>query len=350
MRQPLMGLALATAALGAVSSSLSQAKAIESQTVAIQFEGMVGESPFACGETYRLGERGTPVSAMDFRFYVSDVALIDTDGNEVPLVLQQDGKWQHQNVALLDFEDKSGSCTNGTPEVRKQVVGSVPAGDYTGVKFSLGVPFGLNHLDSTLAPSPLNLTSLWWNWNAGYKFVRIDMMPMMDMAMPSGEDLLQRRKGGHGAHGENKLEAGGEHGDGHSGGHGGGHGNEHGGGHSSGHGAGGHGAGGHDEGTQAFAFHLGSIGCQTDTAEAPVVCGIPNRPEIVLDNFDPAEGTIVADLAALFAQTNLAENQENTPGGCMSSPADGDCAGLMQSLGLPFNQQPVAEQQFFGVK
>ncbi|MEM9164527.1 MAG: MbnP family copper-binding protein [Cyanobacteria bacterium P01_F01_bin.4] len=291
--------------------------AIESQMVTLQFEGVVGEEVFACGETYNLGTPASPMTPLDFRFYVSEVALLDAAGNEVPLVLSQDGKWQHQDVALIDFEDKSGACANGTPDTRGQAVGSVPAGDYTGVKFTLGVPFAMNHVDSTLAPSPLNLTSLWWNWNFGYKFARIDLTPATDVAQVrqhsdhGGTD----EHGGAVQHGDT-----GEHGD-HK-----------------------------PEAFQGFAFHLGSVGCQMDSTQAPVVCGSPNRAEVVFADFDPTQDVIVADLAALVANTNLTENQENTAVGCMSSPDDSDCAGLMQSLGLPFNDQPVLEQTFFSVK
>lgn len=281
---------------------LPSARAIESQTVAINFAGQVGEAPFACGETYPVGTTATAVTPQDFRFYISQVALVDGDGNEVPLVLRQDGKWQHQDVALIDFEDKSGACANGTTETNSQVIGAVPAGDYTGLKFTLGVPFGLNHIDSTLAPSPLNLTSMWWNWNAGYKFARADLMPVMAMS-----PLKQ-------------------HGDG-----------NHGGGHS-----------GMGNKAQPFNIHLGSVGCQRDASEAPVACQIPNRVEVVMAEFDPATDIVVADLAALLSDTDLtAQNQEGTPVGCMSSPRDRDCAGILGNLGLPFNEQPVAEQTFF---
>ncbi|MEM8545253.1 MAG: MbnP family copper-binding protein [Cyanobacteria bacterium P01_H01_bin.119] len=305
MHKQLIGITLTSGvALGGVLALTAQqpsARAIASQTVTINFAAQVGDEAFACGETYSLGSADTPATAMDFRFYVSQVALLDADGNETPLVLQQDGKWQHQDVALLDFENRTGACANGTPETRTQVVGSVPAGDYIGLKFTLGVPFNLNHIDSTLAPSPLNLTAMWWNWNFGYKFARIDLMPTMDMARVRHE------------------------------------------GHGSGHGE-------HSAQSQAFAIHLGSVGCQMDAAEAPVVCSIPNRSEVVFTSFDPAEDVVVADLAALLGGTNLSENEENTAVGCMSSPDDSDCAGIMQSLGLPFNEQPATGQNFFTVE
>jgi uncharacterized repeat protein (TIGR04052 family) len=89
--------------------------------------------------------------------------------------LVQDNKWQLDNLALLDFEDGTGACRNGTPDRNAQVTGTVPAGlEYHGLKFTLGVPFEKNHTDLTNMPPPLNLTALAWVWNAGRKFARLD--------------------------------------------------------------------------------------------------------------------------------------------------------------------------------
>lgn len=56
-----------------------------------------------------------------------------------------------------------------------EIVGTVPAGHtWKGLKFSMGVPFARNHMDLTASPSPLNMTALSWNWNAGRKFARIE--------------------------------------------------------------------------------------------------------------------------------------------------------------------------------
>jgi uncharacterized repeat protein (TIGR04052 family) len=43
------------------------------------------------------------------------------------------------------------------------------------VRFDVGLPFEKNHRDQTLQPSPLNLSRLFWSWNAGYKFMRMDI-------------------------------------------------------------------------------------------------------------------------------------------------------------------------------
>ncbi|HTP32995.1 MAG TPA: MbnP family copper-binding protein [Candidatus Acidoferrales bacterium] len=145
------------------------------QQVTVRFQAMVGSEKFACGRTYPgIGTTASTLAPRDFRFYVHNVALIDDSGKSVPLQFSQDGRWQLDDVALLDFEDATGGCVNGTPDVNDRVTGTVPAGHYTGLRFTLGVPFNKNHTDLTTQPPPLNLTALAWVWNAGRKFARLD--------------------------------------------------------------------------------------------------------------------------------------------------------------------------------
>ena len=147
------------------------------QTITLRFKPVVGEKVFACGESYEgIGSTGSKITPTDYRLYIHNVRLIDAAGKEVPVTLEQDGKWQFENIALLDFENGSGPCANGTPDTRDFIKGIVPADrKYTGVVFSVGVPFERNHADPAKAPSPLNLTQLFWVWNSGYKFARIEM-------------------------------------------------------------------------------------------------------------------------------------------------------------------------------
>lgn len=144
--------------------------------VALRFVGAVGTEAFSCAASYPgVGSSGSTVEVMDFRFYVHGVELLTKGGDAVPLELKQDGVWQHEDVALIDLEDGSGSCANGSSEVNDTIVGEAPEGEYEGVRFVLGVPFAQNHGDAAVAPSPLNLTPMFWSWQAGYKFARIDL-------------------------------------------------------------------------------------------------------------------------------------------------------------------------------
>ena len=145
------------------------------QAVTLNFKGTVGDRDFACGQSYTgIGTSGSELTLHDFRLYIHGVRLVTASGQEVPVALDQASPFQFEDVVLLDFEDATGPCANGTAEINTEVTGTVPAGQYAGVRFTLGVPFELNHGDATLAPSPLNLTTMFWSWAAGYKFMRVD--------------------------------------------------------------------------------------------------------------------------------------------------------------------------------
>jgi len=147
----------------------------EDQAVTIRFQAIVGKEKFACGKTYEgIGTTNSRITPRDFRLYVHNIRVIDETGKSVPLELEQDGKWQLDDVALLDFEDGTSGCANGTPDVNDHVIGRVPRGRYSGLRFTVGVPFNKNHTDLTTQPPPLNLTALAWVWNAGRKFARLD--------------------------------------------------------------------------------------------------------------------------------------------------------------------------------
>jgi uncharacterized repeat protein (TIGR04052 family) len=143
--------------------------------VSIRFRPVVGTQPFVCGQSFaNLGTPATSGTVTDFMLYVSDVRLRRADGSTEPVTLAQDGRFQHEDIALLDFASTVAGCPNASADTNFVVRGTAPSGTYTGLQFTLGVPFARNHGDQTAAPSPLNLSRMFWSWNAGYKFVRLD--------------------------------------------------------------------------------------------------------------------------------------------------------------------------------
>lgn len=151
--------------------------------VSIDFSGMVGAEIFSCSENNsaksfsNIGTANSTASFKDFRLYISNIRLIDGGGNEIAVTLDQTA-FQFEDVVLLDFEDGTGGCVDlGNSALNTTILGQVPAGDYNGLAFDLGVPFDKNHLEasSVTTPSPLNIMGLFWNWQIGHKYFRVDL-------------------------------------------------------------------------------------------------------------------------------------------------------------------------------
>lgn len=147
--------------------------------VTIDFAAFIGDEPWACGQTYTdVGTPPTDVEPRDLRFFVQDLQLVRTsDDVAVPVVLDVDVPWQAETVALVDFEDGTGACADGggNPETRTFITGTVPAGDYDGISFTVGVPEDLNHGDPLFLPAPLQASSMTWGWLYGYKFIKVEL-------------------------------------------------------------------------------------------------------------------------------------------------------------------------------
>ncbi|MFG5409441.1 MbnP family copper-binding protein [Piscinibacter sakaiensis] len=278
-------LALALAGCSIPTSAPGAGAAAGTQPVAVRFAAQVNGQPFACGQSYAgVGTTRSTITPSDYRFYVSEVALVDETGRSVPVSLAQDGVWQIDNIALLDFENGSGPCRNGTSGVNTEVRGTVPAGRYVGLRFTLGVPFARNHGDPTVAPSPLNLTAMFWSWQGGYKFVKFDTA---SSGQPSTVSAPDPRGAGN---------------------------------------------------ASGFSVHLGSTMCAAPSrTEAPKAeCANPNRVAVAFEQFDPAKQTVVADIGAVLAGANVDVNAPGTSPGCMSFPGDADCPPVMGALGLAY--------------
>lgn len=138
------------------------------QPVEISFAATVGARPFSC-QPSTGSFRGE-----ELRLYLHDFELVAADGQVAALRLADDGVWQNGALAMLDFENGSGNCRDGTAATRTKVVGTAPAGAWTGLRFRIGVPFDLNHADPAVADPPVNLGRMNWGWRAGYKFIRFE--------------------------------------------------------------------------------------------------------------------------------------------------------------------------------
>ena len=172
--------AMRAAALAApLAAAVPDTVPLPATPVEIHFAAKVGAASFVCGREYAgLGVTRAAASASEFMLYVSEVRLLRADGTEVPVALTPDGTWQRDSTALLDFAagGVGTDCTNASADTNTVLRGTIAAaGAFTGIRFVLGVPFAQNHQDQTTAAPPFSSSQMFWSWNGGYKFVRLDL-------------------------------------------------------------------------------------------------------------------------------------------------------------------------------
>lgn len=162
---------------GAGDSSGDGGGATSKEVRRIQFRPRVGTEDFACGRTYSaLGTSQAKGTVSDFRFFVHNVRLVTQDGGEQPFVLEDRGPWQSSGVALVDFEGgPDAGCYGGTTGSNTELTGLAPAGVYTGIRFSIGVPSALSHADPSTLQAPLDAGGMAWSWLAGFKFLKFEL-------------------------------------------------------------------------------------------------------------------------------------------------------------------------------
>lgn len=146
----------------------------EAVQVELQFEARFGAQAIGCQSQLPIGR------LRDFRLYLSNLRLVDGSGAEAPIELDQN-EWQNGEVALLDFEDGTESCSEtGDARLRTVIEGVSAVQEASKLRFTLGVPFDRNHVAVDPQPAPLNLPAMFWNWRGGYKFLRLDIASTAD--------------------------------------------------------------------------------------------------------------------------------------------------------------------------
>jgi uncharacterized repeat protein (TIGR04052 family) len=266
-----------------------------SSEVSIPFAAKANNTDINCNaQLTGLGTDGSSGTIRGFALYIHDVVLINSDGSEMPLTLDEND-WQSSNVALLDYQDRLDNCASDTEKPTNKVLSGSVAGGLNNVdriRFTVGVPSDLNHEDLTTAASPLNRTDMHWSWQSGYKHLRMDFAPDGGVMKPDNTS------------------------------------------------------------TTTWNIHLGSTGCvgnpQNDEA---VSCSAINRPTIEIDVSDIENQTIVIDYGKLVENNALMTDQGGAPG-CMSGSTDLDCTDIFDSLGMGLgeNDEPTDGQTVFSAQ
>ncbi|CAA6812696.1 MAG: Unknown protein [uncultured Sulfurovum sp.] len=172
-------------------SSSSTEEAVSEKSISLDFKAIVGDQgALLCSESNgnakvynNLGTSLASGTINDFRFFVSEVKLKMSDNTTQTLMLtNNDNQYYSEtngSVAILDFEDGTGDCVNrgNDASTYTSIVGKINSNaTVTGVEFTVGVPFALNHVEFSDIPA-LNKTSMSWSWASGRKFTKFEINP-----------------------------------------------------------------------------------------------------------------------------------------------------------------------------
>ncbi len=174
------------AALG-ISSGISSSLAAP---VELKVNLRVGNAALELGKIYKSAG-GTDYQVDLLKFYVSNVALVKADGSIVSVPglslaeFKGMGAMGNMNMnpgqkspeGMMDAGQMYAAKTTQDETIFKL---DIPAGDYRGVRFEIGVPRDLNNQDASLQKLPLGLdVGMFWAWNPGYIFYRFEGKTMV---------------------------------------------------------------------------------------------------------------------------------------------------------------------------
>lgn len=121
----------------------------------IEFENKVGSQPLVLNSQTYQNAHGDDFTISTFKYYISNIQLVKADGKLVSLP---------ETYYLIDASDEGTS---------HQSAESIPAGDYTSIKLTIGVDSARNFAGAqTGALDPAK--GMFWTWNSGYIFVKLE--------------------------------------------------------------------------------------------------------------------------------------------------------------------------------
>ena len=169
-------------ALGLVTLGLNSVTAQNTTNFELRLNLRSGKDALEFGKIYKT-PGGQQYQVDLLKFYLSNINLVKSDGSLLSL----------PGISLTEFKAKTGTqnssentsagqmMTDGqmyaTSSTQDAVVfkAQVPAAEYRGIRFDVGVPKDLNNQDASLQQLPLGVESgMFWSWNPGYIFYRFE--------------------------------------------------------------------------------------------------------------------------------------------------------------------------------
>lgn len=258
---------------------------IPKYSVNLRFIPYYQEEVISCGLIFK--HKNAQWQLESFGFFVSELQFNKLAKQASTLSISS---WQNQNTALVWF---SNTCENKSAALKvnnsvNMLIDSSKLNSLQQILFTLAVPFESNHLNPLSQASPLSAPEMFWSWQAGHKFLRLDAKQLTQLKLNAKNNAIETISS------RTPL--------------------------------------------AKWAFHLGSLGCESKSSlRAPSsACAMPNRFTITIPlpkDFALIENSvhvidIKVDIAALLHNIDI-----ETASSCMFAlTQDASCKALITNL------------------
>ena len=135
----------------------------DSGTMRIAFDNVVGSSDLALGTGTYQNAAGESFNVTKFNYFVSNIRLRRDDGSDY--TVPQDSSY------FLVEEERPASQTI--------TLKNIPSGNYTGITFLIGVDSlrslsDISKRTGVLDPGLTTHEAMYWEWNSGYVFMKLE--------------------------------------------------------------------------------------------------------------------------------------------------------------------------------
>lgn len=134
---------------------------INAQTVTVRFNNLFNGTPLEFGKHYKT-PLGDSAKFSTLNYFISNIKLVKPNGELY--AVPQDSSY----FLLKQTTDASASIQ----------LNNVPAGNYTGIKFTIGVDSIRNTMDVAYRTGSLDVggaaRGMYWVWNSGYIFFKLE--------------------------------------------------------------------------------------------------------------------------------------------------------------------------------
>ncbi len=188
MQSFVIGTLLGLLSISLQSDSIPQQKAPVMSTLSVEFDNIVGGQQVQLNSGQYSNSKGESYTISLLQYYISNLVFIKADGSQY--VVPQDSSY---------FLIKEADPASRFARVL------LPEGEYTGLQFVLGVDSvrstkDISERKGVLDPSDGMDNGMYWGWNSGYIFFKMEGNSGAAPVDPSGKSKFRYHIGGFGGY------------------------------------------------------------------------------------------------------------------------------------------------------